>query len=51
MITVMRDHPECQFLRVYGATTAGITEFESVPNLQRVEISEFLRRINTPKDL
>ena len=51
MITVMRDHPDCQFLRVYGRTTAQITEFESVRNLERVEISEFLRRINTPKDL
>jgi hypothetical protein len=49
--TVMRDHPGCQFLRVYGRTTAVITEFESVRNLERVEISEFLRRINTPKDL
>ena len=51
MVTVMRDHPDCQFLRVYGATTAQITEFESVRNLERVEISEFQRRINTPKDL
>jgi len=51
IVTVMRDHPDCQFLRVYGRTTAVITEFESVRNLERVEISEFLRRINTPKDL
>jgi hypothetical protein len=51
MVTVMRDHAGCQFLRVYGRTTAVITEFESVRNLERVEISEFLRRINTPKDL
>jgi hypothetical protein len=51
MITVMRDYPDRQFLRVYGITTAMPTEFESVPNLQRVEISEFQRRINTPKDL
>jgi hypothetical protein len=51
MITVMRDHPDRQFLRVYGSTTAVITEFESVRNLERVEISEFQRRINTSKDL
>ncbi len=51
MLTVMRDHPDCQFVRVYGGTTAPIQEFESVRNLQRVEIAEFLRRINTPKDL
>jgi hypothetical protein len=51
MITVMRDHPDRQFLRVYGRTTAQITEFESVRNLERVDMVEFLRRINTPKDL
>lgn len=51
MITVMRDHPDRQFLRVYGATTAVITEFEAVRNLERVDMVEFLRRINTPKDL
>jgi hypothetical protein len=51
MVTVMRDHPQCQFRRVHGVTTAVITEFESVRNLERVEIAEFERRINTPKDL
>jgi hypothetical protein len=51
MITVMRDHPDCQFLRVYGATTAVIAEFEAVRNLERVDMVEFLRRINTTKDL
>jgi hypothetical protein len=51
IVTVMRDHLACQFLRVCGPTTAVITEFESVRNLERVEISEFQRRINTPKDL
>jgi len=51
MITVMRDHASCEFLRVHGATTAAISEFESVQNLSRVDISEFQRRINTPKDL
>ena len=51
MVTVMRDHPQCQFRRVHGATTAPIQEFESVRNLERVEIAEFERRINTPKDL
>jgi len=51
MITVMRDHPDCQFLRVYGRTTAVISDFEAVRNLERVDMVEFLRRINTPKDL
>jgi len=51
MLTVMRDHPDCRFLRVHGATTAAITEFESIRNLERVEMVEFVRRINTSKDL
>ena len=51
IITVMRDHPRCQFRRVHGATTADITEFASVTNLERVDIAEFLQRINTAKDL
>jgi len=51
LLTVMRDHPACQFVRVHGATTADITEFGSVRNLERVAIAEFERRINTPKDL
>ena len=51
LVRVMQDHPECQFLRVHGTTTATITEFGSVRNLERVDIAEFERRINTPKDL
>jgi hypothetical protein len=51
LITVMRDCPDHQFVRVHGATTAQIAEFDSVRNLARVEISEFLQRINTLKDL
>ena len=51
IITVMRDHPRCQFRRVHGATTADITEFASVTNLERVDIAEFLQRINSAKDL
>jgi hypothetical protein len=51
LVRVMQDHPDCQFRRVHGTTTADITEFGSVRNLERVDIAEFLRRINTPKDL
>ncbi len=51
IVTVMRDHPDCQFCRVHGSTTADIAEFGSVRNLEKVDIGEFLRRINTPKDL
>jgi len=51
IIKVMQDHPDRQFVRVHGATTAPISEFETVRNLQWIQISEFERRINTPKDL
>jgi hypothetical protein len=51
LVKVMQDHPDCQFVRVHGATTAHIQEFEPVRNLQWVQIHEFERRINTPKDL
>jgi len=51
LVRVMQDHPDCQFVRVHGRTTAPISEFESVRNLHWIQISEFERRINTPKDL
>jgi hypothetical protein len=51
LITVMRDCADHQFVRVHGATTAQIAEFDSVRNLHSITMSEFLQRINTPKDL
>jgi hypothetical protein len=51
LVRVMRDHEHNRFVRVHGETTAQISEFESVPNLEWITLTEFLRRINTPKDL
>lgn len=51
LVKVMTDNPQTQFVRVHGPTTATISEFEAVQNHQRLEISEFLQRINNPKDL
>ena len=51
LMKVMQDHNDCAFVRVHGETTAHINEFESVKNLEWITISEFQRRINTPKDL
>ena len=51
IMRVMQDHPDRQFVRVHGETTAQITEFESVRNHSWVDLVEFERRINTPKDL
>jgi len=48
---VMQDYPDREFVRVHGPTTATVPEFESVRNHSWVDIREFERRINTPKDL
>ena len=51
ILTVMRDHPGHRFIRVHGKTTAAISEFDSVQNLEIMDIAQFLERINTAKDL
>ena len=51
LVKVMTDHDQTQFVRVHGATTAAVSEFESVRNHESMSMAEFLRRINNPKDL
>lgn len=51
IITVIRDFPTTAFVRVYGATTAEIPEFDGLKNFQKMALSDFLTRINKPKDL
>jgi hypothetical protein len=51
LVTVMRDHPQMRFIRVIGATTADIPEFLAQPNFQKLDFTDFVARINTPKDL
>jgi len=51
LVRVMQDHSDRQFVRVHGRTTAAVTEFEAVRNHSWVDLGEFERRINTPKDL
>ena len=51
ILTVVRDHPRQRFIRVHGATTADIAEFDGVANLEKLHFDQFLVRINTPKDL
>jgi hypothetical protein len=48
---IARDHPAVQFVRVQGATTATISEFNSVPNFTHVDLATFVDRINNKKDL
>jgi hypothetical protein len=51
LVRVAKDHATTQFVRVCGATTARMTELESVPNFEHVELSTFVDRINNKKDL
>ena len=51
LATVMRDHPGQMFIRVYGETTAEITEFDALENYQKMDLGDFAARINKPKDL
>lgn len=51
LCTVARDFPSVQFVRVSGDTTADVTEFKTLPNLQSLPMIDFVARINTPKDL
>ena len=48
---IAKDHPTVQFIRVQGATTATIPEFNSLPNFAHLDLSAFLDRINNKKDL
>jgi hypothetical protein len=51
LIRVMTDHKNTQFVRVYGVGTAAVPELETVSNLQTLDVSLFLARINTLKDI
>jgi hypothetical protein len=48
---IAKDHPGVQFVRVRGATTAPVAEFNAVPNFTHLDLSTFLDRINNKKDL
>jgi hypothetical protein len=48
---IMEDHTHCQFVRVAGPTTAPIAQFDSVRNLQHLDLATFVDRINNQKDL
>jgi len=51
IVTVIKDHPGQQFIRVCGDTTANVPELNILSNLQSVSIADFVLRINTLKDL
>jgi hypothetical protein len=47
---ITHDHPETEFIRVCGRTTARIQELDTLKNLQHLELRQFLDRINNQKD-
>lgn len=51
IIKVAKDHPHTRFIRVAGALTAPVTEFQSLPNFSQLDIDTFVNRINNKKDL
>ena len=51
LCTVAKDHANCEFIRVHGSTTAEISEFSKIPNMQKLQFADFVARINKPKDL
>lgn len=51
LITIMKDYSTVEFVRLYGQTTAKITEFDTLSNLQHQELSTLIDRINNAKDL
>ena len=51
IVTVAKDFPNTSFHRVMGDTSALIPEFKSVGNLNTVNLTDFVHRINNTKDL
>jgi len=49
--TISRTFTDRSFIRVQGATTAAIPEFDKLGNLCHMPMSDFLDRINNAKDL
>ena len=48
---IAQDFPTTKFFRVCGKTTSRISELDNIQNLQHIDMSVFLDRINTQKDL
>lgn len=45
------DFPQVRFMRVHGQTTAEVACFDVLPTWEKLDMTEFVRRINNPKDL
>jgi hypothetical protein len=51
MASIIREYKNVTFYRVQGATTSPIREFDNLPNLTHLPFTDFVTRINNPKDL
>jgi len=51
MRSIAKDHVQCEFVRVFGPTTAEIAELIDLRNMHRLDLTDFVARINKPKDL
>jgi hypothetical protein len=49
IIAVTKDHPNCQFIRVCGDTTAVIPELQNIKNITSMVIADFIALINNPQ--
>lgn len=51
LVRISQDFPGVQFMRVHGSTTADIPDFAPLANWQKLNMAQFVERINTAKDL
>lgn len=51
LVSVTKDFPNQQFIRVCGDTTAVIPELQSLNNMKSMPIAEFVALINSPKNI
>lgn len=51
LIRIANDFPTTKFIRIYGSTTAEISDFEQVKNISRLDLDTFIDHINNQKDL
>jgi hypothetical protein len=48
---VVKDHPQIDFVRIHGVTTAKISEFEHIKNMRILSLDTFMDCINNEKEL
>lgn len=50
MLTIAQDYKNHHFVRVHASLVSIIPEFDSIPNITRMDFDVFVALINTPKD-